>query len=91
MAEQLHAIIHGKVQGVSFRYYTHLRATDLNLTGWVRNLPNRTVEVTAEGERVDLEQLLVWLRRGPVGARVTDVEAQWMPASGQYSDFQISG
>jgi acylphosphatase len=87
--EQLHAIVNGRVQGVSFRYYTQLRAGELGLTGWVRNLPDRTVEVTAEGERPQLERLLGFLRRGPTGATVTDVEVEWRLASGRFAGFNI--
>lgn len=87
--EQLHAIVYGRVQGVSFRYYTQLRAGELGITGWVRNLPDRTVEVTAEGARPQLERLLGFLRRGPTGATVIDVEVEWRPASGGFSGFNI--
>ncbi|MCB9450736.1 MAG: acylphosphatase [Anaerolineaceae bacterium] len=87
--EQLHAIVHGRVQGVSFRYYTQLRAAEMGVTGWVRNLPDRTVEVTAEGERAQLERLLRFLRQGPTGASVTKVDADWWPATGAYSGFNI--
>jgi acylphosphatase len=87
--EQLHAIVHGRVQGVSFRYYTVLRANELDITGWVRNLPDRTVEVTAEAPREKLDILLDFLKVGPTGARVTGVDVEWLAASGQYSDFSV--
>lgn len=87
--ERLHAIVHGRVQGVSFRYFTQLRAAELKVTGWVRNLPDRTVEVMAEGERPQLEQLLGFLRRGPTGATVTQVDVTWLPASATFAGFNI--
>ncbi len=90
MTEQLHAIVRGRVQGVSFRYYTHLRATELGLKGWVRNLPDGTVEVTAEGEREVLEALLAFLQEGPSGARVVSVLFDWRPASGEFDEFEIT-
>jgi acylphosphatase len=90
MKEQLHAIVRGRVQGVSFRHYTHQRAKELGLTGWVRNLPDGTVEVTAEGERETLEQLLGFLDTGPLGAHVVHVLKHWQPASDQYHDFDVS-
>jgi len=89
MVEQLHAVVRGRVQGVSFRHYTHLRATALGLQGWVRNLPDGTVEVTAEGEREMLEELLAFLHEGPSGARVINVLHSWYPASGKLGDFHI--
>lgn len=88
---QLHAIVKGRVQGVNFRYYTMMRASELHLTGWVRNLPERAVEVTAEGTRAQLEQLLMFLNQGPPSAHVTSVEVEWRAASGKYTDFEITG
>jgi acylphosphatase len=86
---QLHAIIHGHVQGVSFRYYTLQQAQSLELTGWVKNLPNRTVEVLAVGPRGELEQLLDWLGHGPTGARVSQVEADWQDSATPHDTFEI--
>jgi acylphosphatase len=91
MAEQLHVIVRGRVQGVSFRHYTRLRAVELGLFGWVRNMPDGTVEVTAEGEREPLEQLLAFLHGGPSGAHVVNIVIEWRAATGQFSDFEITG
>jgi acylphosphatase len=88
--EQLHAIMHGRVQGVSFRYYTVRQATALGLTGWVGNLPDGTVETVAEGTRQQLESLLEWLHHGPSGAHVESVNAKWRPATGQFRDFSVT-
>ncbi len=85
----IHAIVRGRVQGVSFRYYTLLRAHELNLRGWVRNLPDGTVEVLAEGSQTQLDQLTVFLDTGPVGARVDGVAINWQQATGQFTDFII--
>jgi acylphosphatase len=87
--KQLHAIVHGRVQGVNFRYYTQEQAIDLDVVGWVRNLPDRTVEVTAEGSPDQLEKLLKFLHRGPISARVTRVEATWHRASGRLKGFNV--
>lgn len=89
MNEQLHAVVHGRVQGVSFRYYTVLKAQELGLTGWVRNQSDGTVETVAEGEREKLDQFLSWLHIGPPAARVTRVEANWYTAGGTFSDFNV--
>jgi acylphosphatase len=86
---QLHAIIRGRVQGVSFRYYTLLRARELHVVGWVRNLPDGTVEVLAEGSQKQLDELAAFLNNGPVGARVDGVEINWQQATGQLTDFTI--
>jgi acylphosphatase len=89
--ERLQAVVRGRVQGVSFRYYTQCRAESLGLTGWVRNLPDRSVKLVAEGPRADLDALVSFLWEGPPAARVTDVETHWLPATGQYSRFEITG
>jgi acylphosphatase len=61
----------------------------LGLSGSVRNRADGTVEVLAEGDRVDLEELLGALRRGPGEAEVERVEAIWSPAQGCPPGFQI--
>lgn len=62
----------------------------LGLAGYARNLPQtRSVEVAAEGERPQLEELLKYVYRGPVDARVENVEVQWGPFSGEFSSFRI--
>jgi acylphosphatase len=87
----LHAIVRGRVQGVSFRDFVYRRAVSLGLTGYVRNLADmRSVEVVAEGQRERLELLLAHLREGPRGARVDSVEVQWGKASGQHTQFRVT-
>ncbi len=62
---QLHALVHGHVQGVYFRDFTRSHAVRLGLTGWVRNLQDGyTVEVLAQGEKQALEKLLTILHKG---------------------------
>jgi acylphosphatase len=88
--QRLHAVIHGDVQGVGFRYFVIDHARPLGVRGWVRNRADGTVEITAEGERRGLEELLDVLRRGPRGATVTDVDVEWAAASGTLGPFEIS-
>ncbi|HET7087688.1 MAG TPA: acylphosphatase [Anaerolineae bacterium] len=90
-SESLHATVHGRVQGVNFRYYTQLKAQALNLTGWVRNRPDGTVEVVAEGARWALDQLLDFLYHGPSHAHVDRVDVEWLKATGQFTHFQVTG
>ncbi len=87
--QQLHAVVHGRVQGVSFRAATWQRATDLGVTGWVCNRADSTVEVVAEGEREMLERFLTFLKLGPSAAQVTTVETEWLPAVGAFKDFSV--
>jgi acylphosphatase len=88
--ERLHAIIHGDVQGVGFRYFIQRKAHQLGLHGWVRNNDNGTVELVAEGERRDLEDLKRAADEGPRMARVDRVEAQWSGATGDLPDFDLT-
>ena len=81
--------IEGRVQGVFFRASTMDKAKELGLTGWVRNNPNGTVEVVAEGPRDDVEELVTWSHYGPRHAVVDNVEVEWEPWSDEYKDFTI--
>jgi acylphosphatase len=86
---RLHAVVDGRVQGVNFRYYTQRRATELGLTGYVRNLWDGTVEAVAEGGRPKVEELLAFLRVGPRSAFVTQVDTQWAAATGEFDRFEV--
>lgn len=79
-AARLHATVHGRVQGVGFRYTTQDQARRLGLAGWVRNRADGTVEVEAQGEKSVLETFLAFLYRGPLGARVDHVDVEWQRA-----------
>ena len=81
--------VSGRVQGVGFRYFVLDAANNLNLTGWVRNRYNGTVEVLAEGERADLEALLRHLSRGPTSSHVQEVKHRWEAANGEFEHFRI--
>jgi acylphosphatase len=88
--ERLEATIHGRVQGVGFRFFVEDHARALRLTGYTRNLPDgRRVEVVAEGRRAALEQLVTALRQGPPGSYVERVDTSWEPATGEFRDFGI--
>lgn len=84
-----HARITGRVQGVGFRYNTRGQARRLRLTGWVRNNPDGSVEVRAEGDKDKLESMISWLKKGPPGARVEDIQVEKKAYSGKYSDFGV--
>ena len=86
---RLHAIIHGRVQGVSFRYYAVQRARELGVAGYVRNRWDESVEVVAEGQRPAVEELLAFLRVGPRAAFVTDVDVQWLAATDEFERFEV--
>lgn len=87
MAERVHLLVSGRVQGVFYRQSTVDEARRLGLSGWVRNLPDGRVEVLAEGERDGLEGLVRFCRRGPPAARVDDVAVEWGPSRGDLGPF----
>jgi acylphosphatase len=66
--------IHGRVQGVGFRYYMTHEARQRGVAGWVRNRADGTVEAIVQGSRGAVDGLIEWARHGPPSARVTHVE-----------------
>lgn len=88
---RLHAYISGRVQGVGFRYHVLQAAQENHLTGWVRNLHDGRVEVMAEGQHPDLNQLLRRLHQGPVSAQVRDVDYTFSEAQGGFQRFRVRG
>jgi acylphosphatase len=89
--KRLHAFIKGRVQGVGFRYFVFSAAAEIQLTGWVRNRRDGTVEVLAEGTEENLNQLLRALQRGPSSSNVTAVSPEWSEATGEFPRFEIRG
>jgi acylphosphatase len=86
---RVHCIVSGVVQGVGFRWSTQREAVRLGAVGWVRNRPDDTVEVLAEGEEAVLVALVEWLQRGPRGARVDGVQVEWGEGEGAFAGFAI--
>ncbi len=87
--QRLHAYISGSVQGVGFRYFVLQSVEGLELSGWVHNLYDGRVEVTAEGTQEELNRLLAALRRGPLSAEVTDVDYEFTEAKGEFQGFRV--
>ena len=81
--------VRGQVQGVFYRQSTATEAARLGLAGSVRNLPDGSVEVVAEGPRADVETLVAWCRRGPPAARVAEVGATWEAPTGAEETFAV--
>lgn len=89
MHSRVHCRVRGRVQGVFFRQSTFKQATQLDLAGWVRNCPDGSVEVIAEGPEAALQSLVAWLQRGPKLALVSRVEAEWGDASRDLERFEV--
>jgi acylphosphatase len=89
MRKQVMLKIYGRVQMVFFRDSARREAEKLKLVGWVRNEPNGTVRIVAEGEEARLKQLINWCYNGPILAKVTKIDAKWQRATGQFKEFEI--
>jgi acylphosphatase len=61
-----------------------------NVYGWVKNLPDRTVEAVFEGDKSSVKAMVEWCRKGPPGALVTEVKLDWEPYTGTYDAFKIA-
>lgn len=88
-AARLEAVVHGRVQGVGFRYFVLREAARLSLGGWVTNEADGSVRCVAEGPRTALEALLAGLREGPPGAVVRSVSEAWLPATHRFEGFRV--
>jgi acylphosphatase len=86
---RLHARVYGRVQGVNFRYYTQREANVLELTGWVANRFDGSVEVVAEGEKSMMQRFLAFLHQGPPAARVDRVQIDWGEAVDEFNEFRV--
>jgi len=85
----VHVYIKGRVQGVFFRAATQQEAEDLNLTGWVRNMPDGRVEAVFQGEDKNVDKMLRWCHSGPPAARVEEVLASEEPCQNEFNDFTV--
>lgn len=82
--------ITGSVQGVGYRYFCFQKATQLHLTGWVKNNSDRTVSLVVEGDKKDIENLLTMLQEGPPESVVAEVNINWVSYSNRYDKFEIT-
>ncbi len=87
--ERVQIVVYGEVHYVGFRFSTIEVARDLSLTGWVRNNPDGTVEIVAEGEKGKLENLVTWAKKGPSLARVERIETRWEKATRKFENFDV--
>jgi len=84
-----HVTVRGRVQGVGYRAFVADEADARSLEGWVRNCPDGSVELIAEGERAMLEELERWCRQGPPGAVVRQADMKWQDATNEFDAFLI--
>ncbi len=88
MKKQLHLFYSGRVQGIGFRYTVQDMAGQQKVCGWVKNLNNSRVEVVAEAEEDALNNFLEFINQH-FSRYISDVNVEWLPAGGEFRDFQI--
>jgi acylphosphatase len=86
---QVHLNVNGRVQGVGFRAFTQKIAVANNISGWVRNRWNGSVEVVAEGKRKDLKTFIQIIQRGPFPGTTRKVTISWIETLNDYPNFGI--
>ena len=89
MRKRLICTIHGRVQGMGFRWSVRELAAKLGVTGYVHNGEDGGVHVVAEGAEETLEELRAFCYRGPDGAKITGVDVAEEPATGEFTHFEI--
>lgn len=88
--KQIHLRVYGRVQGVFYRAGSQREAKRLGLTGWVKNLPDESVELVAEGDEAEIREFVAWAHHGPGAARVERVEVSWRSYDGELFDFRVA-
>ncbi len=89
MIRRVRLQVSGRVQGVYFRMFTQKKARQLDIKGFVRNLPDGTVEIIAEADHVGIEQLIQWCHKGPITARVDQVDMIELEMDEAFTAFEI--
>jgi acylphosphatase len=86
VSETRRLVVTGVVQGVWYRGSMVAKASQLGVTGWVRNRGDGSVEAVVSGSAEQVAAMLAWARRGPPGARVDDIAVE--PTDGSYTGFE---
>ena len=82
-------VIHGRVQGVGYRYFAQKQASCLGVKGYARNLDDGSVEVYAMGSASALLELAGWLRKGPLWGEVRHMDEQEAVVDSNFQTFRI--
>ena len=85
----IRTVVAGRVQGVCFRAYTREAALRYGVKGWVRNLPDGSVEALVSGEADQVERMLAWLHQGSPSSRVSRVTLEEIEPDEQFTAFEI--
>ena len=85
----VHLIAHGRVQGVGFRFFVRGHAVSSGVRGWVRNLPDGTVEMYGEAEEAVLRDFIRKIKQGPMFGSVSELSQDWIEPEGDHQHFDI--
>jgi acylphosphatase len=87
--KRIHIIVRGRVQGVFFRIHTQDIALKLDLSGWVRNCSDSSVEIVAEGNEKSLKNFEEWCYNGPPSSNIDTVDTKYSDSTGEFDTFRI--
>ena len=87
--KRIHIFVTGRVQGVFFRQSTRVMAIKNHVNGWVRNLDDGRVEIVAEGETQNIDNLKNWCKTGPANSRVDEFEFSEEDFTNEFENFQV--
>ena len=87
--KRIHIFITGRVQGVFFRQSTRVMAIKNNVNGWIRNLDDGRVEIVAEGETQNIDNLVTWCKTGPANSRVDEFELLDEDSTSEFENFDV--
>ncbi len=87
--EYVNVQVSGRVQGVAFRDSTRQKAEELGLAGWVKNLPDGSVEAVFEGPSEAVQEMVEWCESGPSPADVEDLQLEYGDPQGDLSSFEV--
>ena len=88
MVKRIEAFYSGQVQGVGFRFSVERQAVDLDIHGWVKNLPDGRVQLVGEAGEEALKNFLERIKQG-FSVYISDIDLQWLVPTGEFPDFQI--
>lgn len=82
-------LVSGRVQGVGFRYYTVQKANELGIVGWVKNMPDDSVMIVAQGDETGIKTFIEFLYIGPVRSRVVHISKSEIISSANFNNFSV--
>lgn len=87
--DQVKLKIYGRVQGVFYRDSARRKGRKLGLTGWVKNEPDGSVKIIAQGDKQNLKKFIDWCYNGPIFAKVSKIDIDWETINKPLKDFKI--